>query len=329
MRRAPAQRFARPPDVLSPMALSSRPADPPPEASPPASDTLRGALFMLSSGAAFAVMMAVVRQISQEIHPFEAAFFRNLLGLLFMLPWLAKAGLGVLKTGRFRIHALRAGFGLAAMLSLFYALSRLPLAETTALTFTAPLFATVGAALLLGERVRLRRWAATLVGFVGALIVLKPGRATIDPVAFIALASAVFIAGAMLTIKSLSRTEHPNAIVIMMGLLMTPASLIPAVFVWVAPSAETWAWIVLMGFAATIGQVCLTRAFAAAEASAVLPVDFSRLIFVSIVGYLLFGERPDLWTWVGAGLIVAATVYIAHREAQIARKAARRAAERA
>lgn len=300
--------------------------EPPPDtvATPAMPDALRGALFMLGSGAAFAVMMAVVRKLSPTIHPFEAAFFRNLLGLMFMLPWLARAGVGVLRTGRFSMHAQRAGFGLAAMLCLFYALGRLPLAETTALTFTAPLFATVGAAFILGEKVRARRWAATMVGFVGALIVLQPGRAAMDPIALLALASAVFIAGAMLTIKSLSRTEHPNAIVIMMGLLMTPASLVPAVFVWSWPTAGAWGWIVLMGFAATVGQVCLTRAFAAAEASAVLPLDFSRLVFVAILGYALFGETPQPGTWIGAGLIVAATVYIAHREARLARKALKR-----
>jgi drug/metabolite transporter (DMT)-like permease len=304
--------------------MAEFPAVPHPRPPSPPADAVRGALFMLGSGAAFAVMMAIVREVSHAIHPFEAAFFRNLIGLLFMLPWLLRAGPAVLRTGRFSVHALRAGFGLAAMLSLFYALSRLPLAETTALTFTAPLFATVGAALVLGERVRLRRWGATAIGFVGALIVLRPGRAAIDPAAFVALASAVFIAGAMLTIKALSRTEHPNAIVLIMGLLMTPASLVPAAFVWTWPSGGTWAWLVAMGLAATVGQVCLTRAFAAAEASAVLPVDFSRLVFVSILGYALFGEAPDLWTWVGAGVIVTATVYIAEREARLARKARKR-----
>lgn len=278
---------------------------------------------MFTSAAAFAVMMALVRLVSGEIHPFEAAFFRNALGLVFLAPWLMANGIGVLHVGRLPVHLLRAGFGLCAMLLLFTALSRLPLAEATALTFTAPLFATIGAAVVLGERVRRRRWIATCVGFLGALIVLRPGAAVINPASFIALSAAVFIAAAMLSIKSLSKTEHPNAIVLIMGLLMTPASLVPAAFVWTWPSMETWGWLILMGFAATVGQVCLTRAFAAAEASAVLPLDFSRLVFVSLLGYLMFAEMPDRWTLVGASLIVAATVYIAHREASLARKARR------
>ncbi len=276
----------------------------------------RGATLMIGSGAAFALMMAIVRKVSAEIHPFEVAFFRNLFGLMLMAPWLFRAGIGVLRTGRFSVHVVRATFGLGAMLSLFLALSLLPLAEVTALTFTAPLFGTVGAALLFKERVRARRWTATIVGLIGAVIILRPGTATLQPASLVALASAVLMAAAMLSIKSLSRTEHPNAIVIMMGLLMTPASLVPALFVWTTPSRTTWLLLLGMGVAATVGQVCLTRAFAAADASALLPLDFSRLVFASLIGFAMFGEVPDVWTWVGAGIIVAATVYIAHREAR-------------
>jgi drug/metabolite transporter (DMT)-like permease len=273
-------------------------------------------MLMIGSGAAFAVMMAIVRKVSADIHPFEAAFFRNLFGLALMAPWLLRSGMGVLRTGRFSIHVLRATFGLGAMMSLFLALSLLPLAEVTALTFTAPLFGTIGATVFFGEQVRARRWTATLVGLLGALIILRPGIATIQPASLVALGSAVLMAAAMLSIKSLSRTEHPNAIVIIMGLLMTPASLVPALFVWTSPCRSTWILLLGMGVAATAGQVCLTRAFAAADASALLPLDFSRLVFASLIGFLMFGEVPDVWTWVGASIIITATVYIAHRDAR-------------
>lgn len=281
----------------------------------------RGALCMVAAGASFAVMMAMVRLLSADLHPFVSAFFRNALGLLFLLPWVARAGFSTLRTGRFAVHGLRAAFGLGAMLCLFTALSRMPLAEVTALSFTAPLFATVGAALALGERVRVRRWTATLVGFCGALIVLRPGVAAVDPAAPIALAAAAFMAAAMLSIKSLSRTEHPNAIVFMMGVLMAPASLIPALLVWTSPALAQVPWLLLMGLSATVGQVFLTRAFAYAEASAVMPYGFAQLIFVSALGYAIFDERPDLWTWVGGAVIVMASVYIARREARLARAA--------
>jgi drug/metabolite transporter (DMT)-like permease len=196
----------------------------------------------------------------------------------------------------------------------------LPLADVTALSFTAPLFATVGAALLLSEHVGARRWTATLVGFFGALVIIRPGAGTFTGASLVALASAVAIAAAQLSVKSLSRTEHPNAIVLIMGLLMTPMSLFPAAFVWTWPNWSTFLWLLLLGLVATIGQVFLVRAMQAADASAVMPFDFSRLIFASALGWLMFGERPDAWTWVGAAIIVAATVYIARREANLARQ---------
>jgi drug/metabolite transporter (DMT)-like permease len=281
------------------------------------SGALRGALSMIGAGASFAVMIVIVRHLSTEQHPFQIAFFRNLFGTVFMLPWIIRTGWAGLRTQRFGLHMVRALVGLAAMLCFFSAISLMPVAEVTALTFTAPLFATAGAALVLGETVRLRRWTATAIGFVGALIILRPGSQTITPAALIALTSAAFMAVALLTVKVLSRTENPNAIVLYMGLMLTPLSLIPALFVWTQPAPETWPWLVVMGLTATIGQLLMVRAFAAAEASAVLPFDFARLIFVAVLGFLLFGEHPDLWTWIGAAVIVTATVYIAHRESRL------------
>jgi drug/metabolite transporter (DMT)-like permease len=280
----------------------------------------RGALWMVGACASFAVMMALVRLVSADVHPFVAAFFRNVFGLVFMLPWVLHAGRRSIRTRRWGMHGLRAAFGLAAMLCLFFALSKMPLAEATALTFTAPLFATVGAALLLGEKVRARRWTAIAVGLAGVLVILRPGVAAVQPAALVALAAAAFIAAAMLTIKSLSRTEHPNAIVVIMGLLMTPGSLPPAILTWTTPDEATFGWLALMGLAATMGQVCLTRAFRAADASAVMSLDFSRLIFVSILGYLMFGQAPDLWTWAGGAVILSSSVYIARRETRIGRR---------
>ncbi len=285
------------------------------------SEVLRGAAYMVASAAAFAVTFTLVRHVTRSVHPFEAAFFRNLFGLIVMLPWLWRVGLHSLETRRIGFHLLRAASGLSAMLCLFTAISLMPLAEVTALTFTAPIFATAGAALLLGETVRIRRWTAVVIGFIGTLIILRPGAAAIAPGALAALAASLFMASAMLCIKSLSRTENPEPIVFYFGLLVTPLSLIPALFVWTTPDAATWLWLALLGAAATLGQILLVRAFASAEASAVLPFDFSKLVFVSLIGVALFDEVPAVWTWVGASIVVAASVYIAHREARAAPRA--------
>ena len=185
------------------------------------------------------------------------------------------------------------------------------------MTFAAPLFATAGAALVLKERVRLRRWTATLVGFLGVVIILRPGVEIVSPAALIALGAAVFMAGAMVSIKSLARSEHPAAIVIYFGLLVTPMSLVPALFVWTTPTAHLLLWFLLIGLTATAGQILMTRAFAAAEASAVMPFDFSRLVFVSVFGMILFAEMPDAWTYIGAAIIMASAVYITRRESQL------------
>lgn len=279
--------------------------------------TIRGAALMTGSGISFALMMVLVRHVSATVHPFEAAFFRNFFGLVFMMPWLLHSGLRALATQRLGMHVVRALFGLSAMLCLFTALSLLPLAEVTALTFAAPLFATAGAAFVLKERVRLRRWTATLVGFVGVVIILRPGVEIVSLAAVIALGAAVFMAGAIVSIKSLARSEQPAAIVIYFGLLVTPMSLVPALFVWTTPTPQLLLWFFLIGLAATAGQILMTRAFAAAEASAVMPFDFSRLVFVSVFGMILFGEMPDAWTYVGAAIIMASAVYITHRESQL------------
>jgi len=285
-------------------------------------DVIRGGVWMLGFCMTFAVLMAIIRHVSATLHPFEIAFFRNLFGLVVMLPWLLRAGAAGLRTQRLGMHVGRAVSGTAAMLCLFTAVAWMPLADATALTFTSPLFATVGAALILRETVRLRRWSATAVGFLGVLVILRPGAATIDPASLVALAAAL-IATSMLAMKSLSRTETPNAVVVYMGLLMTPMSLLPALFVWEWPSMTMLALLAAVGAIAALGQQMMVRAFASAEASAVLPFDFARLVFTAGLGFVFFGERPDAWTWVGAGIILTATVYIAHREARLGRETPR------
>jgi len=144
-------------------------------------------------------------------------------------------------------------------------------------------------------------------------------RASSTRLAVAALAAAAGIAAAQLSVKSLSRTEDPNAMVLIMMLLMMPLSLPPAVLVWVWPTGEQLAWLLLLGVVATIGQSCLVRAMAAADASLVMPFDFSRLVFATLLGWLMFGELPDLWTCVGAVVIVASTVGITRREQRLAR----------
>lgn len=277
---------------------------------------MRGALWMILAGAAFAAMTALIRHQTSDMHPFQVAFFRNLFGLAFMLPWFWRTGWSGLRTSRLGMHGFRAAVGLVAMSCWFVAVSLMPVAKAMALSFTAPLFATIGAALFLGETVRARRWSATIFGFIGALVILRPGEIELGLPAGLVLIASACMAMAALTVKSLSRTDSASTIVLYMGLVMTPLSLIPALFFWQAPVPVDWLWFIALGMFATIGQLAMARAFASADISAVLPFDFFRLIFAAALGYLIFAEQPDRWTWIGAAIIFTATLYTAHREAK-------------
>ncbi|MCH7487232.1 MAG: DMT family transporter [Proteobacteria bacterium] len=281
---------------------------------------LRGALWILLSCACFSGIAVLIRHVSSGLHPFEIVFFRNLFGLAFMVPWFLTRGRASLRTDRPLVHGLRALSGIGAMLCWFTAVTLMPLAEATALSFVAPLFATAGAAAFLGEQVGVRRWAAIAAGFAGAMVILRPGVGAMSPPALLVLLGACFTAATMLLVKTLSRQDSPGTIVLYMGLLITPISALPAVFVWQMPSVPELAWLVAIGLLGTIGHIALARAFAVADATAVMPVNFSRLIFAALLGYAVFGERPDGWTWVGAGVIFSATVFTAHREARLAKR---------
>ena len=282
---------------------------------------------MTAAALCFSVMNAFVRLAAEELHPMEVAFFRNLFALAFMLPWLARVGLGGLRTERLKLHLLRAFFALLTMVTWFSALALLPLGEAVALNFTVPLFATAGAALILGEVVRARRWSATFVGLLGALIILRPGFVELRPEMALPILAALCMASASLVVKSLSRTERASMIVFYMNLFLTPLSLVPALFVWQWPSWETLAYLVGLGGVGTAAHLLLTLAYTKADASAVVPFDYARLPFVAVIAFFLFGEVPDLWTWVGAAVIAASAIYIARREAKAA--AALRATGRA
>ncbi len=280
----------------------------------------QGVLWMAGAAVCFSAMIVLIRLAVDVLHPFQVAFFRNLFGLMFMLPWILRVGIDGLRTRRIGAYSWRAAVGLVAMLSWFMALSMMPLAEAVSLSFTSPLFATIGAALFLGEIVRARRWSATAIGFLGVLVILRPGLEAVTPAALLVLLSALAGAVSALLVKSLSRTEPSRAMVAYMSLFLTPLSLVPALFVWQPPSLTVIAIMVLVGALATVAHLMFTHAMHLADASAVIPLDYLRLPLVALLGWALFGERMDLWSWAGAAIIIASTLYIARREAVVARE---------
>jgi drug/metabolite transporter (DMT)-like permease len=278
---------------------------------------LRGVFFMLVSTILFTGMQVTVRHVSEELHPFEIAFFRNLFGLLVVSPLLFRFGFGVLQTPKLKLHALRGALQTAGMMLFFTALTLAPLAQTVALSFTAPLFTTILAIVILRERAGWRRWAALIAGFVGAWIVIRPGIAVVNTGALLVILSSCVWAGSMIIIKILSRTESSLTITLYMGLFMAPLSLIPALFVWQWPGGQALMFLVLVGAFGGLGHLALAQAFKESDATAVLPYDFTRLIWASALGFLVFSEVPDLWTWIGGFVIFSSTVYIAFRETRL------------
>lgn len=286
------------------------------------SGALLGIAYMLGMTFLSALMNSAARHVTETLHPFEIVFFRNLFGILFVLPMLTRYGWSIMKTQRFGTHLGRASLNVVNMLFFFTAVSLTPLAELVALGFSAPMFATVLAVIILGEIVGWRRWAAILVAFCGAMVILQPGAETVTLGHGMTLMAAATWAGVLLFIKSLSRTEHSLTIVAYATFLMTPLSLIPALFVWQWPAATEFLWLAFIGLTAGCAQFFLAQALHETDLSVIMPFDFTKLIWVSVIAYLFFGEIPEFTTWVGGGIIFAAGLYIAHREA--AKERARR-----
>jgi drug/metabolite transporter (DMT)-like permease len=257
------------------------------------------------------------------LDPLQVVFFRNLLCVVWMLPLLARRGLSLVRTDQPRRYGVRVALSFISMTAFFQALAMLPIGEVTAISFLAPLFGTLFAILLLGEHVGTRRWSALAVGFVGTLIILRPTGSAfgLGQVAALVSAMAIGIVGPL--VKQLTIADDADRIVFITNLIMTPLSLVPALFVWVWPPLDLWWQLILMGLFAVLGHMTLVRGYAVTDASLAMTFQFSRLPFSVLVGYLAFSELIDIWTWVGAIVIFAAAAFVTHREAQLAR--ARRA----
>lgn len=284
------------------------------------SPNARGALLMCLATIAFASMHAAIKHVSDELHPYQIAFLRNLFGLAFLVPLLWSAGFASLRTEKLGLHALRGLFNIGAMLLFFSALaSETELATITALGFAAPVFTAVLSVLVLGERFRLRRWAAIAVGFLGMLIILRPGIAAVEPGMIMVVSSAALWACAMIVIKIISRTDSSVVITAYMGIFLGAFSLIPALYHWQWPGLSAWSWLIFIGFTGSVAQVSISESLKVAEPTAVLPFDFLKLIWTALIGAWVFAETPDVYTWIGAAVIFAAGLYIAHRENRVRR----------
>ena len=268
---------------------------------------LRGAAWMCCAAAAWTAMSILVRELSADYSAFELLFVRNVVAVAILLPPALRLGIGSLRTRRLPLHALRALFSCIAVLCLFYGIARLPLPDVTAISFTQPLFVVVLAAILLKETVGPARWRAVAFGLAGLLIIVRPGFTEIGLATVAMLASAVGYSCSNICVKRLLTTDTPNQSVVYFNLLMLPMSFLPALFFWVTPDAADLARMIGIGLAGTLTVYAFARAFAVADASAVMPFDFLRLPMAALAAFVLFGESGDIWTWVGSAIICASS----------------------
>lgn len=274
----------------------------------------RGAAWMLAGGMFFSVQSVIVKKLGAELPIAQVAFFRCLFGLMTVLPFVLGGGTALFLTGRPFLHAARAVVGVSGMFCGFYSVTHLPLAEATAISFTKPLFMIFLAVLFLGESVRWRRWTATAIGFLGVVIIVRPGGEAFNPAALVALFGAFLIADVVVLVKKLSASDRNLTILVYFGIITTLVSAIPALLVWVPPRLDHYPYLILVGVLAMIGQSCSLRAYRVGEATAVVPFDYTRLIFATGLGFLIFAEVPDGWSLLGAAVLIASTLYIARRE---------------
>jgi drug/metabolite transporter (DMT)-like permease len=275
---------------------------------------LRGIIWMATTGILFVAVTGIVRHLGTDMSPVQAAFIRYLFGLLLLLPVFLRMGSLRRPASVVGLHASRGVIHGVGVMLWFFAMANIPIAEVTALGFTAPIFTTVGAALFLGERLRLYRIGAVLMGFGGALVVLQPGFQEINIGSIAQLTAAPLFAASFLIAKRLTKVESSTAIVAYLSVFVTLVLLAPAIYVWRTPTVIELIWLFATAALATLGHYTLTQAFRAADITVTQPIQFLQLVWATILGLAVFGEQPEIWTWVGGGMIVASATFIAHRE---------------
>ena len=281
---------------------------------------LQGMGWMLITTVLIVMMHTMIKFLAaQGLHPFEIGFFRTFFGFPVVAILFWKYGRGILKPDQIKGHGIRSIGHVTAMMMFFLGLTTTQLATANSLAFTAPLFATVLAVLILGETIRWRRWVALAVGFAGGLVIIRPGIIEVETGPLLVLGSSAIWGVILIVIKSLGRRDATPTIVVYMVMFMTPLSLIPALFVWTWPTFDQYMVLLVMGVMGTTGHLTLTQALRIGDAGVVMPVDFFKLIWAAGFGFMLFGEFPDLFTWLGGFMIFSSATYVALRERALAR----------
>ena len=281
------------------------------------SPATRALLWASASGFLFCVLNALARVLTSQLEPMQAQFLRYFFGTLVLLPWVVRHGLAAFRPKRIGGQFVRGAVHTVGLILWFIALPKIPLADMTAIGFTGPIFIMIGAYLFLKEPMRWERWLATVLGFIGVLIVVAPKLSgSGGGYHLVMFASAPVFAASFLLTKALTRTETAGVIVLWQAITVTLFSLPLALPVWQAVSAWQWLGFAVSGVLGTGGHYCLTRAYVAADISATQSLRFLDLIWSALLGFLIFADVPTSTTLAGGALICAATLWVAHRESR-------------
>ncbi|MEC9431907.1 MAG: DMT family transporter [Pseudomonadota bacterium] len=301
-------------------STSSSPAAPVAPERAPADDVRAGVIWMVVTTLLFVCVTGIVRHVGSSLPAAETAFLRYLFGLVLIAPFMG----GLLKKPPTRsawiVFGLRGGLHGIGVALWFYAMARIPIAEVTALGYVTPIFVTIGAAIFLGERMRLRRIAAVGIGLLGAMIIIRPGFQEINSGQLAQLAAAPLFAGSYLMAKRLTANQDSSVIVGLLSAFVTVTLAPLAIAQWQTPSLEQVAWLALTAVFATGGHYTMTRALQAAPITVTQPVQFLQLVWATALGIIVFGEALDPFVIVGGGIVVAAATFISHRETVAARR---------
>ena len=276
---------------------------------------LRGAMMVSLGAVVLVTMTTFVKSLGDHLHSFEIVFFRCLIGFLLLIPLLIKTRGAAIRTKRPFMHFLRTSLGITGMFCMFWSVTHMPLADATAIAFSRPLFMIVLAFIFLGEVVGWKRGFATVVGFMGILIMTRPFTEGFDPTALIAAAGALFAAIAVVAVKKLTLTEPIMTIMFYYTLWTTVISAIPAALVWQPPTLQEMGVLTIIGILGVVGQTAMTQGLKLGEATYVIPFDYLRIIYAGLYGIVLFNEVPAMVSVAGATVIVASSFYILRRGA--------------
>ena len=274
------------------------------------SGNARGAAYVSAGSLMLVVMAALAKFLGSRIPAFELLFFRSFVGLLFVLPLFARDPLEPFRTKRLFMHFTRGTIGSAGNFCLFWTITHMMLANSMALQFSRPLWMIPLAIFFLGETVGMRRIVVSIVGFAGVWMYARPFTEGFDPNALVGALGALFAGLVVVAIKQLSKTESTKIIMFYYAFWNAVFAVIPAVYVWVQPTWKEFLLLVLLGFLGIAGQGMITKGFTTGDASALAPLDYSRIVYAAVIGFVIFGEIPGVWSFAGMALIVAASIYL-------------------